>query len=247
MGLVPSKSALPFTLALQGLSFVLVGFFLVPGNAVDSTAGIGNGDLPPREGTLASDLRIPKDLERERLPVPKFPDLEEPPKDRAQKPREKAQDEAPIVEGPKLASLRVSSVQLAALVTIDAPVALPDAPDSLDPHEISGGSSRSWLGGTGRNARGAGGGSGPSDTGDGGNGGWGGSGIGGSGGGAGGYCPTPGGAVGGGRGRSGRGGSGGSVGRPAGPTGGSGGGGQPAGRGGEGSGRPDGGGKGKSR
>jgi hypothetical protein len=251
MRLVPSKSALPFTLALQGVSFVLLGFFLVPSGQTERGARAGNGDLPPVERQLAADLEIPRDLLRERLPVPKFPDVEEPPQERSPTPRPNGPSELPIAEGPKLASLRTSSVALAALVSVDAPAVIPDAPDSLEPHEISGGSSRSWLGGRGRNARGAGQGAGPSDTGDGGNGGWGGAGIGGSGTGSGGYCPTPGGIGGGGRGRSGRGGGGGSVGRPAGPsgTGTTNGGDKPAGGGagrGEG-GRPSGGSKGKSR
>jgi hypothetical protein len=243
------SNALPLTVALQGLSFGLLGFFFAAPPSSDDASRVASGDLARVDSRVLTDLQIPRDLERRRLPVPRLPDPEEPNRERTPKPRPDAPD-APMEEGSRLASLRVESVTLAALVSVDAPAAIPDAPDSLSPHELSGGRVRSWLGGRGQNPRGAGPYAGPSDVGDGGDGGWGGSGIGGSGGGSGGYCPTPGGFIGGGGGRGRPGSGGGTVGRPAGPTGGSGGG-QPAGGdGGRGPGRAGGGegkGRGKSR
>lgn len=248
-----STTALPLALALQGTAVTVLGMFLAaPPSSPDSGARAGSGDLPRIDGAPLTQLEIPRDLRRERLPVPRLPDPNEPRKEPAPKPNQKA-PEAPLVTGASIEALRVESVALASLVRIDAPLALPNAPDHLDLHPISGGTSSSWLAGSGKNRRGAGPDTGPSDTGSGGSG-WGGSGYGGSGGGSGGYCPTPGGS---GIGRGG----GGSRGRPggtgvAGTSGGGGGGGTtgtPAGRGpggygghGAKTGRGEGGGRGKN-
>jgi hypothetical protein len=225
-----SSSALPLTLAIQGTALTVLGMFLAsPPSSEESAARAGSGDLPRIESPPVTELEIPRDLRRERLPVPRLPDPEEPRKEPAPKPSDNA-PEAPMVDGSAIAALRVESVALASLVAIDTPLSLPNAPDRLDLHAISGGTSRSWLAGSGKNRRGAGPDSGPSDTGSGGSG-WGGSGYGGSGGGSGGNCPTPGGGrIGGGGGSRGRpggtgvtgtsGGGGGSQGTPAGSSGG---------------------------
>jgi hypothetical protein len=213
-------SALPLTLALQGVALALVAFF--SGSAPPSDpARIGSGDLPKPDLQAMGELRIPRDLARERLPVPKFPefpDLDEP--ERAPKAAPES-PKAPIAAGDKLAALRVSTVALAGLVSMDSPAPIPDAPDAIGLSDLGGSSGRSWLGGD-RRTRGNGGLLGPGESGDDGSG-WGGTGVGGSGHGAGGSCPTPGG------GRIGRpaGGSGGRVGRPGSPGGTTGGGGRP--------------------
>jgi len=205
-------SPLPLTLALQSVAFTLVAFFSFS-TAPRESARIGAGDLPRPDGSIAGELQIPRDLARERLPVPKFPELENPGEERAPKANPDS-PKAPIAEGDKLAALRVSSVALAGLVSMDSPTPIPDAPDVLGLNDIGGSSGRSWLGGDRRTSRGNGGFLGPGDSGDDGSG-WGGTGIGGSGHGAGGACPTPSG------GRIGRpaGGSGGRVGRPGSPGG----------------------------
>ena len=195
-------SALPLTLALQGVALTLVALFSFS-PAPRDTARVGTGDLPNPDASIAGELQIPRDLARERLPVPKFPKLDDPGEEQAPKPNPDS-PKAPIAEGEKLAALRVSSVALAGLVSMDSPTPIPDAPDVLGLHDLGGSSGRSWLGGDRRTSRGNGGFLGPSDTGDDGSG-WGGTGIGGSGHGAGGACPTP---------------SGGRIGRPAGGSGG---------------------------
>ncbi len=221
-----AESALPLTLALQGVALTLVAFFSFS-EAPSGDTRVGTGDLSARNTPAASELLIPRDLARERLPVPKFPKfpkLDEP----AQAPRpDPKSPKAPIAAGDKLAALRVSSVALAGLVSMDSPTPIPDAPDAIGLHDIGGSSGRAWLGGDRRTSRGNGGILGPGDEGDDGSG-WGGSGIGGSGHGAGGSCPTPSG------GRIGRpaGGSGGRVGRPGSPGGTTGSGGGSAGGGG---------------
>jgi hypothetical protein len=212
-------SALPLTLALQGVALALVAF--ISGSFPPSDpARIGSGDLPKPDLQAVGELRIPRDLARERLPVPRFPefpDLDEP--ERAPKAAPES-PKAPIAAGDRLAALRVSTVALAGLVSMDSPTPVPDAPDAIGLNEIGGSSGRSWLGGDRRTSRGNGGIHGPGESGDDGSG-WGGTGIGGSGHGAGGSCPTPSG------GRIGRpaGGSGGRVGRPGSPGGTTGGGG----------------------
>jgi hypothetical protein len=170
-------SALPLTLALQGLSLTLLAFFLSPEPPrQESLSRIGTGDLPgPPRG--AANLQIPRDLARERLPVPKFPDPDDGKPSPA--PRRKADaPEAPIDEGRTLAALRVETVALAslAIVNVNAPAHLPGPPDTLEPHEISGGSGGNWLSGAGGGRRAADGNGfgarGPSDSGFG-DGGWG--------------------------------------------------------------------------
>jgi hypothetical protein len=115
---------------------------------------------------------MPRDLARERLPVPNFPNPDSP--DEKEMPVPKPESpKAPIAAGNKLAALRVSSVALAGLVSMDSPIPVPDAPDSIGFNDISGNSGRSWVGGNRRTRRGNGGFRGPSGT-EGEGGGWGG-------------------------------------------------------------------------
>lgn len=176
-----AASALPFTLALQGVGLTLVALFSysAPPRA---SARVGTGDLPTPKASIADELQIPRDLARERLPVPKFPKPEVPDRpDRNEAPKpDPEKPKAPLAAGEKLSALRVSSVALAGLVSMDSPVPIPDPPDVLGLHDIGGSSGRSWLGGNERTSRGPGGLLGPSDTGGDGSG-WGGIGIGGDG------------------------------------------------------------------
>ncbi len=172
-----ASSAFPLTLALQGVALTLVALFFYS-DAPDS-ARVGRGDLPKPDAPIAAELQLPRDLARERLPVPKFPKLDEPGEEQAPKPDPES-PKAPIAQGDKLSALRVSGVALAGLVTMDSPTPIPDAPDVLGLHDIGGSSGRSWLGGNNRTSRGDGGFQGPSDMGDDGSG-WGGTGIGGRG------------------------------------------------------------------
>ncbi len=204
-----AASALPLTIALQGVALTLTALFSFS-PAPSSDARVGTGDLSKADRSLSGELQIPRDLARERLPVPKFPKLDEPGRDQAPKPDPES-PKAPIAHGEKLAALRVSSVTLAGLVSMDSPTPIPDAPDAIGLSDLGGNSGRSWLGGNRSTSRGSGGFPGPGDSGDDG-GGWGGSGTGGSGHGAGGSCPGDGGRIG----RPFGGGSGGRVGRPAG-------------------------------
>jgi hypothetical protein len=226
LGRLSRTSAFPLTLALQGTALTLLALFLSPAaSKTNPAARIGTGDLPTPPRLGATELSIPRDLVRERLPVPNFPDPDVGKPSPAPVPKANA-PEAPIDPGPQLAALRVENVALASLALVNAPAPLPGPPDSLEPHAISGGSGRSWLSRPGQGGQRTTGGNlnGPSDTGQG-DGGFMGSGHGGSGGGMGGYCPTPTGGVGtggvgpgGGRGRPA--GTPGSVGRPAGGSGG---------------------------
>ena len=163
-------------MALQGVALTLLALFSYSVAPRDA-ARVGTGDLPKPDKAIAGELQIPRDLAREQLPIPKFPKLDDPGEDRAPKPSPDT-PKAPIAEGEKLKALRVSSVALAGLVTMDSPTAIPDAPDAIGLHDIGGSSGRSWLGGSERTSRGSGGFMGPSDTGDDGSG-WGGNGWGG--------------------------------------------------------------------
>ncbi len=173
-----TASALPFTLALQGIALTLVSLFSIS-SPPRADLRVGTGDLPKPDASFASEIQIPRDLARERLPVPKFPSPDEPGTMEAPKP-DAAAPKAPIAPGDKLAALRVSGVVLAGLVSMDSPSPVPGAPDAIGLNDIGGNSGRSWLGGTRRTSRGAGGFLGPGDSGDGGSG-WGGTGIGGRG------------------------------------------------------------------
>jgi hypothetical protein len=159
------------TLALQGVALTLLAV-LFSADTQRESARVGTGDLPRPDSAIAGEIQIPRDLARERLPVPRFPELDEPDENRAPNP-DADEPKAPIGAGEKLAALRVSSVALAGLVSMDSPTPIPDAPDVLGAHDISGSPGRSWLGGGGRAIRGTGGLMGPSDIGDDGSG-WGG-------------------------------------------------------------------------
>ena len=236
-----STNSIPFVVAIQALALFVVAFFQTPQLPTDaqSVGASGQSELAPE--TLTSLSELPRDLQREKLPIPRFPEREKRNEPPVPQPKEDSSETTPGGEGTKLAALRVENVAMTGPVAIAIAAPMLGVPDSLDGLSLAGGN---WLGGRPRGSRGTGRAGGPSDV-DGGGGGRGGRGIGGYGGGSGGYCPTPGriggggggrtaggGAVSGGRGRpaggsSGGGGattgapSGGSRGRPAGTSGGS--------------------------
>ena len=166
-----AASALPLTLALQGTALVLLALFSFS-DAPPADVRVGNGNLPSPDRPVSGELQIPRDLMREEIPVPNFPDPDAPGKNDMPKPTPES-PKAPIVSGNKLAALRVSSVALAGLVRMDSPTPVPDAPDSIGLNDMGGDSGRSWLGGNRRTSRGNGGFQGPSGT-PGEGGGWGG-------------------------------------------------------------------------
>jgi hypothetical protein len=168
---VTSVSALPLALALQSTALVLVALFSFS-TPEPAQPRIGTGDLPEPDPARATEFLIPRDLARERLPVPEFPNPDVPDENEMPAP-EPESTKAPIVAGNKLAALRVSGVALAGLVSLDSPTPIPDAPDSIGLNDLGGNSGRAWAGGNRRTRRGNGGFLGPSGT-DGEGGGWGG-------------------------------------------------------------------------
>jgi hypothetical protein len=163
-----AASALPLTLAVQGTALTLLALFSLS-DSRPAELRVGTGSLPTPDPSIAGEVQIPRDLARERLPVPRFPIPDnagaiEAPKPDPEKPK------APIAAGDKLAALRVSSVALAGLVSMDSPTPVPGAPDAIGLNDIGGNSGRAWLGGNSRTSRGAGGFLGPGDAGDGGSG-----------------------------------------------------------------------------
>ena len=239
-----STNSIPFVVAIQALALFVVAFFQTPQLPTDahSVGAGGQSELAPE--TLTSLSELPRDLQREKLPIPRFPELEKRNEPPVPQPKEDSSETTPGGEGTKLAALRVENVAMTGPVAIAIAAPMLGVPDSLDGLSLAGGN---WLGGRPRGSRGTGRAGGPSDIGGGGGGGgggYGGQGTGGYGGGSGGYCPTPGRIGGGGGGRTAGGGtvsggrgrpaggssgggattgapSGGSRGRPAGTTGGS--------------------------
>ncbi len=180
-----AASALPLTTALQGLALTLLALFSYSVAPRRPRARWNRGFAEARRAQSRASSRFlatspgsgcryrssPSSTSRARTSAP-TPSPERP--------------KAPIAQGEKLAALRVSSVALAGLVTMDSPTPIPDAPDVIGLQGIGGRSGRSWLGGSERTSRGNGGYMGPSDVGDEGSG-WGGSGWGGIGRGRGGH------------------------------------------------------------
>ena len=208
------SNVMPLALALQGLLLSIATLFLASGLSPLDGSSIrgGFGAARTQDGPVEQDHRVggssiaslprtgelPRDLFPQRLPVPRLPEREEPNRPPQPAPEPEGFDGVPVPEGSKLASLRVADIALAGLIPTSMTVPIPEAPDRLDGHSLTG-ASRGWLMGSsrgrgsrpGRNPGGRGGGGGVR-------------GIGGAGGGGGGYCPTPTGAVGrpvGGRGR----------------------------------------------
>ncbi|MGH9335197.1 MAG: hypothetical protein ACRD21_15785, partial [Vicinamibacteria bacterium] len=106
---ITSTSALPLTLAVQGVGLTVVAFFLSSNPSRDPSFGNGSGDSPALKRSNLAEFQIPRDLAREQLPVPKFPRFDDPP-ERNPQPAPKPDPlspKAPIAEGPKLAALRV--------------------------------------------------------------------------------------------------------------------------------------------
>ena len=229
-----STNSIPFVVAIQALALFVVAFFQTPQLESDAQSVGAFGQYEPAPETLTSLSELPRDLQREKLPIPRFPEREKRNEPPVATPTEDSSETTPGGEGSKLAALRVANVAMTGPVAIAIAAPMLGVPDSLDGLSLAGGN---WLGGRPRGSRGTGRAGGPSDGG----GGLGGRGIGGYGGGSGGYCPTPGrigggggrtaggGGVSGGRGRPTGGGggattgapSGGSRGRPAGTSGGS--------------------------
>ena len=183
MGRFKNTNALPLGVALQALALFVAAFFMGPGSTASPEAtGVG-GRAANTPGALTSLTELPRDLKREMLPVPRVPEREnrnEPPQPT---PADAGADSL-ISVGPKLASLRTTSVSLSGLVATPISAPMLGVPDSLDGLSLAGGA---WLGGGSSSARRRGSrrGGGPSDMGGGGRGMGGGSG-------GGGYCPTPG-------------------------------------------------------
>jgi hypothetical protein len=213
------SNVMPLALALQGLLLSIATLFLASGLSPlhgSSSRGGSGAARTQDEASLPRTGELPRDLSPQRLPVPRLPEREELNRPPQPAPKPEGFDGVPAPEGRKLASLRVTDIALAGLISRSMTVPIPEAPDRLDGHSLTG-ASQGWLTGSAR-GRGARPGRNPvavvGAT----------RGIGGSGGG-GGYCPTPTGAVGrpvGGRGRGGTtsGGSGGTTSAGSGSSGG---------------------------
>lgn len=201
MGRLQNPNALPLGIAIQAVALFVAAMFMTP-SSTSSPESTGVGGSTGENEAVSSLTQLPRDLQREMLPVARVPEREnrnEPP---TPQPVDDGADSLQS-NGPKLASLRIQNVALAGLVA--TPISAPTlgVPDNLDGQSLANGG---WLAGSSDSARRRGarsGGGGTTGIGGGGMGG----GIGGGGGGGGGYCPAPGGGGGGrggspGRGRS---------------------------------------------
>ena len=180
-----STNSIPFVVAIQALALFVVAFFQTPQLESDAQSVGAFGQYEPAPETLTSLSELPRDLQREKLPIPRFPEREKRNEPPVATPTEDSSETTPGGEGSKLAALRVANVAMTGPVAIAIAAPMLGVPDSLDGLSLAGGN---WLGGRPRGSRGTGRAGGPSDGG----GGLGGRGIGGYGGGSGGYCPTPG-------------------------------------------------------
>lgn len=183
-----TTNLVPLGVALQALTLFVATLFLAPDvfrskDAV-GVGGVSDSDTP--SDVLTSISELPRDLQREQLPVGTLPERDKPDEPPQPKPDE-GDDEVEATGESKLASLRTQTIAMSSLVPIAISAPMLGAPDSLDGLSLS---DSGWLGGRSSGRRGRGGG-GPSDIGSGGRGGRGLGGIGGGSGG-GGYCPTPG-------------------------------------------------------
>lgn len=187
----------PFAVAVQATLLIVASFFILPSVTSDSMrSGVGSdGRAAPESLTSISEL--PRDLRRERLPVPEIPEREAPDAPKAPAPDDSGPESNNAV-GELLAGLRTEELALHSPIAVAISAPMLGAPDNLDGLSLADGG---WLGRRPRGRSGGGRASGPSDVGGGGNGGRGIGGFG-SGTGGGGYCPTPG-RIGGGGGRGG--------------------------------------------
>ena len=152
MGSVRKQSVVPLGLALQGAVLFVAAAILNPVSTPSESAGTaGGGNVTQSADGLTSTSELPRDLQREQLPTPRFPKREKP----SEPPRPKADDGAPPApssnETAKLASLRVQHVAFTTPLARAIAAPLPSAPTSLEGRSLAGGS---WLVGRSRGRRG---------------------------------------------------------------------------------------------
>jgi hypothetical protein len=132
------KENLPLVVALQGLGFFLLAFFIIaPANNHDmEDSAIGSGWLTDNSPVRLADTQIPADLSPEQLRLPRFPD-----------PKERILERQPVPSGEEsedslgaigfMDSLRVDTVAVHSPAVVQVALTLPDAPDELAPGTIS--------------------------------------------------------------------------------------------------------------
>ena len=143
------KNSVPFALALQGIGFSVIvllvfsdlvlrnGHEAIPSGLEFTSSTSGQQVLNPEE--------IPLDLERERLRFPRQLERKDP-KNLSPSSSETVWSPEPMADELKLAGLRVQSIALTSVMSVNISTPLLNGPDSTEGMSIAG-VGRSWLSG----------------------------------------------------------------------------------------------------
>jgi hypothetical protein len=134
---IRSSETLPVIVAIQGLGFCLLAFFLTaPPSQHEPDGGVAVATLDNQRPVRLTEPQIPADLHPEQLRVPRFPDPEEYTLRRQPAPSDDESGESTNADG-LLDGLRIDTVSIQSPAVVQVALALPDTPDQLAPGTIS--------------------------------------------------------------------------------------------------------------
>ena len=132
-----NSEALPLIVALQGLGFCLLAFFLTaPPSQHESDGGVAVATLDNQQPVRLTETQIPADLHPEQLRLPRFPDPREHTLRRQPMLSGGESGESPSADG-LLDGLRIDTVAIQSPAVVQVALALPDTPNQLAPGTIS--------------------------------------------------------------------------------------------------------------
>ena len=135
---ISNSETLPLIVALQGLGFCLLAFFLTaPPSQPEPDGSVAEATrLQDQQHVRLTETQIPADLHPEQLRLPRFPDPEEHTLRRQPTYAGEESGESPIADG-LLDGLRIDTVSISSPAVVQVALALPDAPDQLAAGTIS--------------------------------------------------------------------------------------------------------------
>ena len=135
---IHNSETLPLVVALQGLGFCLLAFFLTaPPSQTEPDGSVAEATrLQDQQYVRLTETQIPADLHPEQLRLPRFPDPEENTLQRQPNHAGEESGESPIADG-LLDGLRIDTVSISSPAVVQVALALPDAPDQLAAGTIS--------------------------------------------------------------------------------------------------------------
>jgi hypothetical protein len=135
---INNRETLPLVVALQGLGFCLLAFFLTaPPSQPGPDGSVAEATrLQDQQPVRLTETQIPADLHPEQLRLPRFPDPKERTLQRQATRSSEERGESPYADG-ILDGLHIDTMAIRAPAVSQVALALPDAPTQLAPGTIS--------------------------------------------------------------------------------------------------------------